>query len=198
MQKLFEIGTRNLDQVLARLDHLPEAEKVEMLPRCSTGCDYCCFQWVRCTVPEALAVYAKILETYSAEGQADVYEALKQYSLDFHSKPIGTRFSLGCPLLIDHRCSVYEARPLICRGTTSLDAEKCKLGKEDPAGDVLIPVIGPILNISWALRQGISQGLADQSLPSSELVLGLALWFFFKIQTHLQSISPVKMCFEAR
>src|SRR4029077_8029706 len=38
-----------------------------------------------------------------------------------------------CPFLEEARCSIYEARPLSCRGTNSLDAGACERTLHDPA-----------------------------------------------------------------
>jgi hypothetical protein len=68
---------------------------------------------------------------------------------------------------------------LICRGTTSLDAELCRLAKEDPSSKPTIPVIKPLLDIAAALRLGLGRGLHQQGMAESDLVLGLGLLVLF-------------------
>ena len=90
---------------------------------CGVGCDHCCYQNVEVSIPEAILVslqvadpadprYAKILET------ADAIAGLGQDERVHHPEP--------CPLLVDHKCSVYENRPLICRATMSPFAKGCR------------------------------------------------------------------------
>jgi len=180
MGKVFQVTTSNIDQVMGQIARLADENGRDMRPKCSEGCDYCCYHWVRATAPEVFAVYKHIQDTYTSDQSFNLHEALRRYREEFFSHPIGTHFALGCPLLVDHRCSVYESRPLICRGTTSLDVEACKIGKDKPGDpDVFIPVVMPLLSLAAALRQGVARGLMQQQMGGADLVLGLALLVLF-------------------
>jgi Fe-S-cluster containining protein len=102
---------------------------------CGAGCSHCCHQNVEVSIPEAILVSlqvsdpddsrrATILET------ADAIAHLKQ----------DTRFVCGrpCPLLVDHKCSVYDNRPLLCRATLSPFAQGCRDALEGNAATLQI------------------------------------------------------------
>ncbi len=103
---------------------------------CRAGCDHCCYQSVGVTAPEALAVLDHLNRTLSAPELARVVT----HVADLHGKTHGLsspeRFSPDhpCPFLLVQtgRCSIYEVRPLACRGMNSLDAEECATRLRDP------------------------------------------------------------------
>ena len=43
-----------------------------------------------------------------------------------------------CPLLVDDKCSVYEVRPLVCRGYTSYNKERCRQKTESKQPEMVI------------------------------------------------------------
>ncbi len=105
-------------------------------PACKVGCSYCCYGLIPVTVPE-LVELSQVLEGWSdSERQllrvrlAAYAEKSKEYwRYDLH------HFSEPCPLLFDGKCTVYENRPLYCRGKSSYDAEDCRkqmLGEQVP------------------------------------------------------------------
>ncbi|HET7538652.1 MAG TPA: YkgJ family cysteine cluster protein [Polyangiaceae bacterium] len=102
---------------------------------CRAGCDHCCHQPVGLTPPEALAIAAHLRRTSSPEQLAAVAARLSQRAKETRGLSSAERFSPDhpCPFLDGARCSIYEVRPLACRGMNSLDAEDCKLRLRDPA-----------------------------------------------------------------
>jgi hypothetical protein len=86
------------------------------------------------TAPEALAILDHLLESRSDAELA----ALETHFAEAHARTGGLaaadRFSPEhpCPFLSAGRCSIYEVRPLSCRGMNSLDAEECKRRLRDP------------------------------------------------------------------
>lgn len=101
---------------------------------CQAGCDHCCHQAVGVTAPEAIAVFDHLQRTRSAaelaelaRRVADLYERTRGLSSSERFSP-----EHPCPLLDAGQCSVYEARPLACRGMNSLDAQECQTRLCDP------------------------------------------------------------------
>src|SRR4029077_3631014 len=94
---------------------------------CRAGCDHCCYQIVGVTPPEALAIFDHLSRTAS---DAEL-EAISARVAEGHERTrglsTGERFSPDhpCPFLQSGRCSIYEVRPLACRGMNSLDADAC-------------------------------------------------------------------------
>ena len=103
---------------------------------CGAGCDHCCYQVVGVTPAEAFAVVEHVRRTRDQAAisklKARAAELLDQAGeLDSNA-----RFSPDHPCLFldvaTGRCTIYEARPLACRGMNSLDAEECAKRLRDP------------------------------------------------------------------
>jgi len=164
-----------LKEILSALDTMSPEQREANRPKCSYGCAYCCYQWVRCTAMEVFVVADHIRATWPEEKVSELISALALYRIEFQKIPPNTISSLCCPLLVDNVCSVYEVRPFICRGCNSLDVEACRLGMLDPEGGTMIPVAAPLITVAGAMRTGIGNGLRDAGLQSVELAFGLAL-----------------------
>ena len=101
---------------------------------CQSGCDHCCHQVVGVSAPEALALFEHLQRTRSP---AEL-ERLKAHVVMLHERARGVtsaeRFSPEhpCVFLDGGSCSVYEVRPLACRGVNSLDAADCERRLRDP------------------------------------------------------------------
>ena len=137
---------------------------------CKAGCDHCCYQSVGVTPPEALAILehlrqartAEELERFSAH-LAERYEATRGLSSAERFSP-----AQPCVFLEAGRCSIYEARPLSCRGMNSLDAGECEKRLHDPEARAAFLATGagshsymePI-RAFHAVSAGLQLGLAE-------------------------------------
>lgn len=101
---------------------------------CKAGCDHCCHQPVGLTPPEALAIVEHLRQMLAREELARVRARLSERARDTRALSSAERFSPDqpCPFLDHGQCSIYEVRPLACRGMNSLDAEECKTRLRDP------------------------------------------------------------------
>lgn len=145
---------------------------------CKEGCSHCCHQQVRATVPEVLAVAAYIKETWSQaaidelltriEGYVPTAQAFARHQTSQPSYEV-------CPLLENHRCSVWEARPLVCRGYNSVDVSCCLRWRQDHV--TTIPQLMTQRVSSDAIQDGMA--VAIKRLPRSpeacDLILGLQI-----------------------
>jgi hypothetical protein len=111
------------------------AQSPDRPPACHAGCAHCCHQAVGVTAPEVFAVYDHLRATRSA-GELDAVVA-RLRAADDRTRGLAAADRLSpdhpCPFLEDARCSIYEVRPLSCRGTNSLDAAACERNLRDPA-----------------------------------------------------------------
>ena len=107
---------------------------------CGKGCSYCCHAVVMVTAPEAFRMAREVER--AEPGRATPKRA------DFLSRAASTanltateRFGrkLPCPFLAGGACTVYAARPLACRRTTSFTLEPCVEEYEGLEGDILVP-----------------------------------------------------------
>jgi Fe-S-cluster containining protein len=115
-------------------DHLIRRLEAETpLPHpisCQAGCDFCCFNQVQLTPPEALLIGHYIEQNFSQAEKdlllAEVARTLVLTAGKSKTAIAKMRSELPCPLLRDHRCSVYPVRPLMCRAMHALDAARCQ------------------------------------------------------------------------
>ena len=101
---------------------------------CKDGCDHCCYQSVGVTPPEALAIAQHLKENLSEVEFVRVrahisscHERTRGLSAEEHFSP-----EYPCPFLDAGSCSIYEVRPLSCRGMNSLDANECRARLREP------------------------------------------------------------------
>lgn len=145
---------------------------------CREGCAHCCHQRVGATVPEALAIFATLEATRSSAELRQVrerveraYHATRGLSRDERISP-----EHPCPLLENDLCSVYEVRPLACRGVHSLDEQACRSklhDKEQRAayergelpGHSFVEPVRAVHAISAGLQLGLHEGLGLDMRP---------------------------------
>lgn len=101
---------------------------------CKAGCDHCCHQLVGVTPPEALAILSYLRATRSRDELASLASRVTAAREKTRGLSSRERFSPDhpCVFLEAGRCSIYEARPLSCRGVNSLDAGECAKRLRDP------------------------------------------------------------------
>jgi Fe-S-cluster containining protein len=87
------------------VDHLARVSKKGVKPACHRGCDACCRKpTVPFTAPELKAISWYASEVLEGEVRQNVKQRLRSHEE-----------TLECPFLVDHACSIYPVRPLICR-----------------------------------------------------------------------------------
>jgi Fe-S-cluster containining protein len=117
------------------------AEEYRPALQCREGCAYCCCKpGVLVTVPELLRILATVAAHFDAEAQAQLAARAERYVTQLGGRHFNdaTDESVPCPLLVDSRCSVYEVRPLVCRGYNSTSVAACRAAHEDARQ--LIPI----------------------------------------------------------
>jgi Fe-S-cluster containining protein len=101
---------------------------------CKAGCDHCCYQSVGVTPPEALAIFDYLKNALSSGELESVAARVAEAQERTRGLSSAERFSPEhpCVFLESGRCSIYEVRPLSCRGMNSLDAGECAKRLRDP------------------------------------------------------------------
>jgi Fe-S-cluster containining protein len=90
---------------------------------CKDGCAYCCYQTVEVTIPEAILVAALVADPTDPR-RGTVIEAAQAWK--GLSEADRRRTGRPCPLLVDGKCSVYDDRPLMCRGLFATESAQCR------------------------------------------------------------------------
>jgi hypothetical protein len=129
---------------------------------------------VTVTLPE-LVELAEVLQRWSNPAREELGARLGEYAknsdkfwrYDQHS------LSVACPFLVAGSCSVYESRPLACRGTNSYDAEGCERVRYGE--QIELQVVPGQHQICQALIAGTVDGLRLADHPSGTYELGSAI-----------------------
>jgi Fe-S-cluster containining protein len=109
--------------------NIPDIEKI----KCKQGCAWCCYMQVGVSAPEVFAIadYVKNVKPISILDDIK----MRLISLDYKTNSLSANsrltVQLPCAFLVENSCSIYEVRPLACRGSNSIDAERCRLHVED-------------------------------------------------------------------
>jgi Fe-S-cluster containining protein len=133
LERIVELA-RNAMAATSRLAEGLLARAPEGGIACKAGCDHCCYQSVGVTPPEALAIVAHLRATLSRAELAAVAAHIAERHGETGGLTAAERFSPDhpCPFLRSGQCSIYEARPLSCRGMNSLDAGECARRLREP------------------------------------------------------------------
>ena len=128
---------------------------------CAGGCAWCCRQQVLCSPAEALYIGKFLNDHLSAdlpEDHAAIFRDLAatiRWTAERTADMNGDQFyesGLGCPLLLDGWCLIYDARPFICRAIAVYNKKACTEG----------PNATVVHDAHWlALCDGIQAGVSD-------------------------------------
>jgi hypothetical protein len=114
----------------ASLRRMPPAPGAQV-PACKAGCAYCCHHVVMAPAPEIFRVAAELRagndtgRLGSIAGRCDAVAP---------ARAAGAR--PPCPLLEAERCSVYAARPAVCRKHTSFAVAACRAEFDGRPADI--------------------------------------------------------------
>ena len=130
---------------------------------CRDGCDFCCYNQVELTGPEAIALGAFLTERLAGPERRLLTErlarSLARRAGQTKAQLAARRAHLPCPLLAGGSCLAYEVRPLMCRAMHSLEAEACRRELADPSLNVV-----EFYSHRHTIHVSLSQGLIDGCL----------------------------------
>jgi Fe-S-cluster containining protein len=131
---------------------------------CKGGCAHCCHQPVGITAIEAIAIVDRLRQTLSEAELTQVRARVAEAHQKARGSSTAERFSTEqpCPFLKDAQCTIYDVRPLVCRGMNSRDAEACARILRDPvARDEFLanPATGHSFAVPVRASLSISVGL---------------------------------------
>lgn len=88
---------------------------------CARGCSHCCTTFVSATIPEVLRLARAVRANH---GRAARARAVGEEARLIPQAERETR-RIVCPILEDHACAEYAARPVVCRYVLSKSLEAC-------------------------------------------------------------------------
>jgi Fe-S-cluster containining protein len=143
------------DGMTAAIDALPSKAQ----HACAAGCDFCCYLPVDVLAPEAFRIAAYLEQTRAPEELATlVYRLGAQGQHDFGVRP--------CVFLANGRCSIYEVRPMVCRGYNSLSKERCEAYHHDATVDLKGTKDRVAGRLAEAMEDGVIAGLEALGLDA--------------------------------
>jgi Fe-S-cluster containining protein len=182
-------GGRNEAAVLALASHafsladhlIDYFESHNQLPHpiaCREGCNFCCFNQVEVTPPEALLIGHHVAQNFSPDEKDALMNRVTR-SLTFKAgkskkKIARLRHQLPCPLLQGGSCSVYGVRPLVCRAMHAFTPGSCE-------AELLQGKLGPgefyahRYEFIWSISSGLQTGCRELGCQTGVLDLDLAL-----------------------
>lgn len=144
---------------------------------CKERCWYCCCHpGVLASLPEIIRIVIVARQTFSAEELTSLKERARRYAdankgRDFAE--LAKSPPTPCPLLVDGRCSVYDARPLVCRGYNSTDVNACRADYENASAS--IPLFALMKDAADGFLVAVVQSLRGGGLNDALVDLGCAL-----------------------
>jgi Fe-S-cluster containining protein len=156
---------------------LSELDRVYRPPiACRERCSYCCQKpGVLTSIPEVARILDHVHSTFSTDAVSALSDRARRYTAQTAGRdvrvPIGE--AIPCPLLVDERCSVYQVRPLTCRGFNSTSADACRDAHTNV--DRLVPIFSPLKDATDAITIGASRALEAAGCDSGLVDLGSAL-----------------------
>jgi uncharacterized protein len=142
---------------LAEQVHHAMSAAIDALPSkaqhaCAAGCFFCCYLPVDVLAPEAFRIAAHLKQTRSPGELAElVYRLAAPGGHDPGTRP--------CVFLDQGRCSIYEVRPMVCRGYNSLSKERCATFYHDASVDLKGTKDDVAGSVVEAMEDGIIAGL---------------------------------------
>jgi Fe-S-cluster containining protein len=151
---------------------------------CKNGCSWCCYKQVEVSPLEVFAIADYLKNKCDASYLKYLNTRLTELDTITNGLSPGARLNvkLPCAFLIDNSCSIYELRPLACRGGNSIDADLCRRHVEDmdsvnrdkeihgsPYWIHAVP-----FQIMRALREGMMAGINKYKLGQEMLELTAA------------------------
>ena len=133
---------------------------------CLSGCTYCCMVPVAASAPEVLAIATFVRERFDEARQAALARRVEANitateGMDMNQRD---RVRMDCPFLEAGECTVYEVRPIACRGVSSYSVEDCREDYEQPGTGVDVHTNGLRELVYGAVREGLAVACKSTSI----------------------------------
>lgn len=187
-------GTRIADEALQ------QATQIEPPPpsACKEGCDWCCHLTVGTSVPEVARIVEYLQHNLLAEEFAALRERVRCLDDQRRERRAAGRSEAGlpCALLVNHRCTAYAVRPLMCGGFNSSDASACERFVQSDC-QTPVPLYAPQLRLAALVLDGMLGGLSDSGLSAERVELTAALRIAFEEPDAMQRFLAGEAAFAA-
>ena len=167
-----------LDEIEER--HITDFEDIA----CKKGCSWCCYKQVGVSPLEVFLIAEHLKNKRIKVSLEDIKSRLTTLDQITNGLTSEARLAaqLPCAFLVEGSCSIYEVRPLACRGGNSIDADLCRRHVEDmenvqkeeelegrPYWIHAVP-----FHVMRVLREGLTTGMKKWDLGQEKLELTAA------------------------
>ena len=163
-----------LEGVSHAIDQSPDRSRRE----CQAGCPGCCHARVSVTPLEAIAIAGDVRDRQSP-AQAVLVRQRAEENIAKTAALDDVQYAASmtwCPLLAaDLTCSVYHARPIVCRAWHSLSREQCRECYFSNHVTCAIPLDQHAYTVGQGARAGLAAGLNSAGVDGREYELNSAL-----------------------
>jgi Fe-S-cluster containining protein len=142
---------------------------------CGRGCNHCCHRPVGTTAPSVLRIAAALRERQTEAEFGQALARVVALDKETHGMPwtLAERPPFPCAFLVDGACSIYEVRPLVCRGWNSVDADACQRALTEDSVEMRFDLYQR--TTFAAAEQGIKAALGAKGLDATDLELTAAV-----------------------
>ncbi len=180
----WELAVHLAEQLMLETENLEKNQVPRFVPDhkmkevdCCAGCAWCCHEPLQVSILDAVSVAQQIRQT---ERVAEILATLKSYNESL--APLGnSRESLKqsfdpCPFLgPQNRCTVYEARPVICRAFHSTQVDTCESIVKNASSQRDVPMFTGLFGFRGLRLSGARKALKDLGLDDRPVVLARAV-----------------------
>lgn len=154
---------------------IPPERKNEI--NCCEGCAWCCHEPLQVSILDAISVARNILDS---DRDDELLPKLEEYQSSIaHLGQTRERLKESfepCPFLSDYnKCTVYEARPVICRAFHSTDVGRCEAIIDNTSENRDVPMFTPLFGFRGLRLSGARRALKDLGLDDRPVVLARAV-----------------------
>ena len=127
----------------ARIAAAPDVGTLE----CRAGCTWCCHFSVDVRAVEVFSILDCIERTLSPEERARIHAEVRTNSAVMQGLNALERMrrNVKCPFLSEGRCSIYQARPQMCRNYHATSVAGCQASYHDPDNLDIDPEFAPMV-----------------------------------------------------
>jgi len=161
----------------SNLNKLTEYAKAQIA--CKSGCAYCCHLKVDSRAHEIFLIADYVRKQFSPDELLALKRQLRESSEIIapltYEQHLTT--NVKCGLLQDNRCSVYAARPALCRAYHSISLDKCIETFDSPEN---MQISSENQTIHWVSRsaiQGFEEALKKVKLDNGAYEINKALLY---------------------
>lgn len=142
---------------------------------CKKGCSWCCSLEVKVSPPELFWIADYLRTSMTTDAMVALRQRIAEIvgpvaKLSSYDRSVS---GIPCPLLVDNACSVYEARPLACRGWNSTNESVCE--EATKRRGVMVQADMTQRMVAYGTAAGMEEAAREAGLKSRKYELVAAL-----------------------